>query len=198
MTDYSNEEEVRQLLLESARHLQQNEPKEAELLLEPLYAADPGNLDAAINLGGAYILQRKWSKAVDVLRSATSAHPENAMLWVNLAAAELGQLETAGPQHQEKAMAAYAKALELDPGAPNVNYQLGLIHKERGELDEAAAMFRKALQVNPADRDARLWLDRIEQVQAELNKTDTAASASEQETNTSANNGSAGSDEASA
>ncbi len=198
MSDDSNEKEVRRLLLESARHLQQNEPKEAELLLEPLYAADPANLDVAINLGGAYILQRKWSQAVDVLRSATSAHPENAMLWVNLAAAELGQLETAGPQHQEKAMAAYAKALELDPVAPNVNYQLGLIHKERGELDEAAAMFRQALQVNPSDPDARLWLDRIEQVQAELSKSDTAASAPEQETIAGANNGSAGSDEASA
>jgi tetratricopeptide (TPR) repeat protein len=198
MTDYSNEDVVRQLLLQSARHLQQNEPKEAEVLLEPLYAAAPDNLDAAINLGGAYILQRKWSKAVNVLRSATAAHPETAMLWVNLAAAELGQLETAGPQHQEKAMAAYAKALELDPGARNVHYQLGLIRKERGELDEAAAMFRQALQVNPADRDARLWLDRIEQIQAELDLTDAAAVAPEQDSTAGANNGAAGSDETSA
>ncbi len=196
MTDYTNEDMVRQLLLKSARHLQRNEPKEAEVLLEPLYAADPENLDAAINLGGAYILQRKWSKAVDVLRAATAAHPENAMLWVNLAAAELGQLETAGPQHQEKAMAAYAKALALDPRTPNVHYQLGLIHKERGELDEAAALFRQALQVNPADPDARLWLDRIEHVQAELNMT--AAAAPEKAPNAGANNGAAGSDEASA
>lgn len=171
MTDSANEQDVRQILMESARYLQQNEPKEAETLLEPLYEADPTNLDVAINLGGAYILQRKWNKAVDVLSAAAEAHPDNAMLWTNLAAAELGRLETAGPQHQEKAIAAYQRALEADPKAPNVHYHLGLIHKERGELDEAAELFRQALAVNPADQDARLWLEQIEQIQAELSST---------------------------
>lgn len=177
MSDFADENEVRQMLLQSARHLQQNEPKEAELLLEPLYAAHPDNLDVAINLGGAYILQRKWSKAVALLRAATTAHPDNPMLWVNLAAAELGQLETAGPQHQKKAIEAYSRALEIDPRAPNVHYQLALIHKERGELDEATAMFRQALAVNPADQDARRWLERIEQIQADLSSIDAAQDA---------------------
>ena len=167
MTEEKNPQDFRETLITSARLLQQNEPKEAELLLEPLYERAPTNPDVAINLGGAYILRRKWRKAVEVLSTAAEANPDNAMLWMNLAAAELGSLELAGPQHQERALAAYARALEADPQAPNVHYHMGLIRKERGELAEAAAMFQAALAVNPADRDAQRWLNRVQQAMAE-------------------------------
>jgi tetratricopeptide (TPR) repeat protein len=52
-------------------------------------------------------------------------------------------------------------ALKVDPEAPNVHYHLGLIYKERGELNRASAFFQRALEVNPTDRDARYWLDRL-------------------------------------
>ena len=172
-------DELRSTLIASARLLQQNEPKEAELLLEPLYARFPDQEDVAINLGGAYILQRKWSKAVEVLAAAAEANPGNAMLWANLAAAELGRLELAGPQHQERALAAYQQALEADPRTPNVHYHMGLIHKERNELAAAAAMFESALKIDPADRDARIWLDRVNEAlraqQADASAVDNAA-----------------------
>jgi len=83
------------------------------------------------------------------------------MLWANMAAAQLGRLETAGPKQQEKAIEAYYRALRADPSAPNVHYHLGLIYKKRGELNRACAMFQRALEVNPGDRDARFWLDRL-------------------------------------
>jgi tetratricopeptide (TPR) repeat protein len=86
------------------------------------------------------------------------------MLWTNLAAAQLGRLEVAGPRQQEKAIAAYQMALKADPEAPNVHYHLGLIYKERGELNRAGAFFQRALEVNPGDRDAQLWLHRITQL----------------------------------
>ncbi|MCB9140375.1 MAG: tetratricopeptide repeat protein [Caldilineaceae bacterium] len=167
MTNPSLSGEERTTLIAAARLLQQNQAKEAETLLEPLYVRYSDDADVAGNLGGAYILQRKWEKAVDVLSAATEAHPDNAMLWTNLAAAELGSLETAGPQHQERAIAAYTRALEADPATPNAHYHLGLIHKERGELDAAEAMFQRALEINPGDRDAAHWLQRIQQVRGQ-------------------------------
>ncbi len=153
--------QFRQALNESALLLRRNRPDEARQKLEPLYAQAPHDADVAINLSGAYILQRKWQQAVDVLLAATQTHPDNAMLWANLAAAQLGRLETAGPRQQEKAMEAYYRALRADPSAPNVHYHLGLIYKERDELNRACAMFQRALEVNPGDRDARRWLDRL-------------------------------------
>jgi tetratricopeptide (TPR) repeat protein len=124
----------------------------------------PGNPDIAINLGGAYILQRRWDKAAKALRQALKTHADNVMLWTNLAAAELGVLETSGPQQQDRAIAAYEHALEIDPKTPNVHYHLGLIYKERGDLTRATAMFRRALEVLPTDRDAQHWIDRIESI----------------------------------
>ena len=155
-----------QALNESAQLLRQNRPGEAAALLEPLQQQAPGQVDVAINLGGAYILQRKWNKAVRVLQEAVAARPENVMLWTNLAAAHLGNLQTAGPRHQARAIAAYERALALDPAAPNVHYHLGLIYKERNDLANAARYFAEALAVAPHDRDARFWLDRVTERQS--------------------------------
>jgi tetratricopeptide (TPR) repeat protein len=155
----ADSEQFRRDLNESARLLSQHRPGEAAEILQPLYEAAPDHPDIVINLSGAYILQRKWRKAVEILKQAVKRHPDNAMLWTNLGAAELGQLELAGPKQQEKAIAAYQNALRADPEAPNVHYHLGLIYKDRGEHTRAGAFFQRALEVNPRDRDARHWLD---------------------------------------
>ncbi len=165
-SDFERSEEFLSVLNESARLLGQNRPGEAVDKLLPLSKAAPENADVAINLGGAYILQRKWNRAVKVLRRAVPSHPHNAMLWTNLGAAELGALESAGPKQQEKAIDAYEHALQADPKAPNVHYHLGLIYASRGELTRASAFFHRALEVNSADRDASRWLDRLDAMQA--------------------------------
>jgi tetratricopeptide (TPR) repeat protein len=112
-------------------------------------------------LSGAYVLQRKWDKAVKLLKKGTKSNPNNAMLWMNMGAAELGRLETAGPKQQEKAIQAYQRALHVNAETPNAHYSLGLIYKERGELLRATAFFQRALEVDPTDRDARYWLDKL-------------------------------------
>ena len=154
-------EEFNRVLAEGAWMLRTNRPGEAVEKLLPLYEQAPANADVAINLGGAYILLAKWNKAVRVLSKAAELHPENAMLWSNLAAAHLGRLELAGPQQQQRAIRAYERALEADPAARNVNYHLGLIHKERGDLLHAIAAFERELALNPADNDARYWIERL-------------------------------------
>jgi tetratricopeptide (TPR) repeat protein len=170
-----DELEFKRALNESAQLLSQNRPVEAEEKLLPLYEEKPDHPDVLINLSGAYILQRKWDKAVKLLHKGTKAHANNAMLWMNLGAAELGRLETAGPQQQEKAIAAYQHALQANSETPNAHYHLGLIYKERGEFIRAAAFFQRALEVNPADRDARDWLDRLPAMgESALQDADTA------------------------
>ncbi len=111
MSEFERSFEYRQALNESARLLSQNRPGEAAEKLQPLYTQAPDDPDVAINLSGAYILQRKWSRAIQVLTAATKANPDNAMLWANMGAAQLGRLETAGPRQQERALEAYYRAL---------------------------------------------------------------------------------------
>ena len=182
MTTPDQPTDFQQTLQASARLLHQNRPGEAAELLEPLYKNAPTDPDVAINLGGAYILQRRWNRAARVLNKAAEANPDNAMIWTNLAAAELGNLQTAGPQQQERAIHAYERALQADPHAPNVHYHLGLIYKDRGELNRACAFFQRALEVQPGDKDARHWLERLTAMiaaeqQARLKTTDDATNA---------------------
>lgn len=153
--------DYRRILNESARLLRANRPGEAIAVLEPLQADMPDDPDIAINMGGALILQRKWAKAVDILKKAVVASPGNVLLWTNLAAAYLGRLETSGPKHQARAIAAYEKALWIDPSTPNVHYHLGLIYKQQGNLSRSSAMFQRALEINPNDRDARYWMEKL-------------------------------------
>ncbi len=166
-SDFERSAEFLRVLNESARLLGQNRPGEAVERLLPLHEAAPANADVAINLGGAYILQRKWNRAVKVLRRAVAANRHNAMLWTNLGAAELGALETSGPKQQQTAIDAYQKALAADPNAPNVHYHLGLIYAYRGESIRASAFFQRAVEVNPADRDAHRWIERLAAMEGE-------------------------------
>ena len=87
-----------------------------------------------------------------------------------------------GPKHQEKAIRAYERALEIDPRAPNVHYHIGLIHKDRGDIEQAAYAFERALEVDPADRDAKYWLgwlERQRQARAEAETTARKSAAAE-------------------
>lgn len=148
----------RWLLNEGARLLRQQRPDEAADRLERARELDPMNVEVAINLGGAYVMQGHHAKAVPILEEASRADPDHVMVWINLAAAYLGYLEASDEDSQRKAIAAFERALALNPKAPSVNYNLGLIYKQRGEIEKAAAHFWRALDVDPSDNDARIRL----------------------------------------
>jgi tetratricopeptide (TPR) repeat protein len=83
------------------------------------------------------------------------------MVWINLAAAYLGKLPFATLQMQDRAIQAFEHALALNPRAPHVHYNLGLIYIERNDIEQAALYFYAALESDPNDRDADTWLGRI-------------------------------------
>ena len=64
-------------------------------------------------------------------------------------------------EQQTQAIRAFETALDLDPAAHSVHYNLGLIFVDRKEHDLALAAFRRAIQLNPFDRDARAWLRKL-------------------------------------
>ena len=146
---------------EGARLLAVKRPGEATDLLIEAWELDPQNAAAAINLGGAYILQGKHEQAIPALEAAAQLEPDNPMIWMNLAAAYLGKLPFATQERQDRAIAAFERAVALNPRTPHVNYNLGLIYLERDDPERAAVYFRGALDTDPTDRDAQHWLDQI-------------------------------------
>ncbi len=156
MVNLSNPEEFQRILYESAWLLRTGEAATAAEKLLPLYEAAPTNPDVVINLGGAYIMLGKWNKAERILVKAAAMHPENVLIWTNLAAAHLGRLELSGPRQQERAIRAYGRVLALDPKAPNIHYHLGLIHKERRDLDFGAGGFHQGAGSQPSRQGCTL------------------------------------------
>jgi tetratricopeptide (TPR) repeat protein len=158
-----DEKQFKDSIVQGSRLLTQGKHDEALPLLERAYKLKPKDVDAALNLGGAYIMAGRHKLAVPVLEKAVEVTPANAQLWINLGAAYLGNPITAGDARQQRALDAFNKALELDPLARSVAYNIGLIHRDRNELDKAIAMFRRAVLADPNDRDAKRLLERLEQ-----------------------------------
>ena len=163
--DQKTKERARRLLNRGARLLEQGKASEAIPHLERAYQLDNSSVPAQINLGGAYVLAGRHEKAIPLLEAARDAEPQNTMIWINLGAAYLGNPILATPEQQMQAIGAFEAALELNPRPPNVSYNLGLICVDRKENDLAAAAFQRAVQVDPLDRDARIWLRKLEAVQ---------------------------------
>jgi tetratricopeptide (TPR) repeat protein len=155
-------ERARRLLNQGARLLQQGKAQEALPILERAHRLDEASVPALINLGGAYVMASRHREAIPLLEAASEAEPDNAMIWTNLGAAYLGNPLLASDEQQKQSIAAFEKALALDPAAPNVHYNLGLIFVDRQDHDLAQAAFRQAIQTNPLDRDAHHWLQKLQ------------------------------------
>ncbi|MCP4167472.1 MAG: tetratricopeptide repeat protein [Chloroflexi bacterium] len=164
-TEQEKEQQAYQLLREGARLLRSQRFAEALPPLEQANELKPHDADIAISLGGAYVMNGKWSKAVTLLENAAERYPGNVRLWLNLAAAYLGRLELSSRPRQEQAIEAYQRALELDPKAPSVQYNIGLVYAERKDWAQAEVWFAQALNADPGDRDAAKWLKKVRDAQ---------------------------------
>ena len=146
--------------------LHQGKDSEAVPFLEQAHNLKPEHFDASLNLSGAYILTRKFKKAIALLEKLRDQAPENVMVWTNLGAAYLGNPVLAHSDEQIQAIAAFEQALILDPDAPNVAYNIGLIYRDRQENAVAISWFKRALQANPNDRDAQNLISKLREVKS--------------------------------
>jgi tetratricopeptide (TPR) repeat protein len=151
------------LLRRGTQALHQGEVAQATRFLEQAHQLDSDNHDAALNLAGAYILSKKFNQAVAILEPLSERDPHNPMVWTNLGAAYLGNPILAKDDEQQRAIAAFERAIELNPVVPNVAYNLGLVYLDRNDLPQALHWFQRAIQANPNDRDASRYVAQLSQ-----------------------------------
>ncbi len=158
----SKNQDFKTLLAQGTKLLHQGQPSEALPHLQQAHKLRPDDVDAAINLSGAYIMTKRFKKAVDILEPITVNNPDHTMIWINLGAAYLGNPVLARDDDQLRAISAFEHALQIDPTAYSVAYNIGLIYRDRNEVDQAVYWFDQALKHNPQDLDALRLLEKLE------------------------------------
>ena len=96
------------LLSKGTQALHDGDIAKAIRLLERAHELDQENIDAALNLGGAYILSKKFSKAAAILEPLSERDPHNPMVWTNLGAAYLGNPILAKDEDHQRAGGCHA------------------------------------------------------------------------------------------
>ena len=65
----------------------------------------------------------------------------------------------------EEAVRAYQKSIDQNPMAPVAHYNLGIAYKNLRQLDKAAVVLEKAVELAPSNLDIRLTLGNIYNMQ---------------------------------
>jgi tetratricopeptide (TPR) repeat protein len=98
---------------------------------------------------------RDYDSAVASLSKAGEMDPKHEVVWANLGAAYVGLAGgKTGPEFDaavQKALAAYAKAVELKPSDADAHYGYALALAKAGKGSEMQAEMRKAADLDPAN-----------------------------------------------
>lgn len=76
--------------------------------------------------------------------------------------------EVIGTQRARAAFKQNLEAATINPRDSSAHYNLGLIHHQRGELDQARERFQRAIDIDPDELDAHYQLGRIARAQNRL------------------------------
>ena len=156
------ESSFEELFKSGTRLLHQGKTEAAIATLLKAYDLDQDHFDVSLNLAGAYILGGIFKSSIPLLEDLVKSGRGDEAVWTNLGAAYLGNPVLAKDTDRQKALKAYKSALEINPQAPYVAYNIALIHRDRKEYDLAAEWFRFAIRINPDDRDAQRLLEKIQ------------------------------------
>ena len=131
----------------------QNRLEEAEAALREATLVEPGYWMTYNTLGTFLFNFGRSEEAVEAYRRVTALTPGNSSGFNNLGAALMvsGNLEAAAK--------AFERSVEIEPGRGAYS-TLGTLYDYRGRMDEAAVMYRKAIDIAPQSYE--LWGSRAD------------------------------------
>ena len=133
-------------------YMDQQRPADALKEFKRANAADSENYIPELNEAIALLNMQRADEAREILNEITESHPADAHGWYNLGLLE----KSAG--NSEAALAAFSRALIVDPDDADTHYFLGTVNSELHHPAEAIKEFQAALKINPTHVSAEFGL----------------------------------------
>jgi tetratricopeptide (TPR) repeat protein len=114
---------------------------------------------AYCNLGLAWAQKGQLNKAMECYAKSIQLKPDNANTHYNLGNAYFTQ------NMPEKAIAEYRAVIRAMPDFVRAYDMLAIVLIQAGKIEEATATYEQALKIDPADKNARLGLEKIRAAQ---------------------------------
>lgn len=119
-------------------HFQREDFSNAIPLFRKALRLNPNDYPSALLLGRSYLYLNKLRTGLEALKTASKLKPENVGLYADIGAV------LAGMRRFEQAEKTYLEGLKLDPDSAALNYNLGLLYLQLGNLDKAKASINRA------------------------------------------------------
>ncbi len=128
--------------------------EDAIRVLEGIAARDPSNTDVLVSLDGLYTGKGETQKSEEIYKKVLAQNPEGADLVYYRVGAQITKKSDLGEADRARAMAAFNKAIQLNPRNAKAHRELGYLLLGAGKIDEAKKHFQSYLEIDPAAKDA--------------------------------------------
>ena len=129
--------------------------REAEKIYRDVLMRSPDDVDALRLLAGVAMRAKHWGDAVVLLERALDKAPDYFRGWMDFGLAHHEMENT------EEALAAYSRAMNLEPSKSQPYTAAGKVKAMVGEHREALKLFEQALQRDAADADAMAGMGHV-------------------------------------
>jgi tetratricopeptide (TPR) repeat protein len=146
-------------------YLQVGERAKGIEMLERATRLRPDDAQSRSWLAQAHAMQSSWGKATQEYRASLELDPNNAESWRWLGYCLLNQ------ERPEEAVQALLKADALEPRNVQGLVWLAQGYGLAGQLDKSEATFRKALEIDPGQSDAKAGLEELSKVNRKKTKS---------------------------
>src|SRR5262245_47927228 len=125
--------------------LQEGQYVAAESFSRRALSANRAHIGALTVLGLALHAQLRNTEAARVFTDLTRRDPNNRSNWINLGTTLRAE------RRYDEALAAYARAAQMQEDSPDFFYNVGLLHIDRGDYTSALSVLERAHHGAPAD-----------------------------------------------
>jgi tetratricopeptide (TPR) repeat protein len=135
-------------------YMESGRSADALKVYESVVAANPANTDALVSLDGLYTAQGNQQKSDETFQKVVAANPTGADQVYYRVGAGIMRQQDLGEADRHRAIAAFEKAIKLNPKNEKAHRELGMALVGVNKMDEAKVHLKKYLELSPNASDA--------------------------------------------